>query len=129
DDLAQIHGLLMPLSGVIIAPVAAEFGNGARIDVAGGRDDASRTHLHGIQKPQFIAAEDTPARETLEHGAGVLPIAGRVLDTSDDTRIGLDEALDEVEAEADLRNRRNVIEINTQGWIAYAIHHRADIAV
>src|SRR5690606_6091559 len=129
DGLSQRYGLLVPLRRAVIIPVAAELGYGARIDVAGGRDDAGRTHLHGIQKPQFVAAEDAPAREPLKHGPGVLPVAGGILDAGDDTRICRDETLDQIEAEADLCDRRDVVEIDAQGWIADAVHHRAHIAV
>ena len=61
--------------------------------------------------------------EPLEQRARVVPVAGAVLDARDDARVPVEQALDQREADGNLRHRGYVVEVDAQPRIADALDH------
>ena len=114
--------------GVGVLPMGIEAGDGRGVDVGGGTDAAGPAAAHVGEEERLGAREDVEdAGKGLQHRLGVLPIARAVLDARDSTRIGLEQALDEGEADRHLGDRRNVIEVDAQPRVADPLDHFREI--
>ena len=104
---------------------------------ARGVDVGRRADAAGPAVAQRCGQESLAAREHVETRAAeacqqllrMAPVARRILDPDDGAGIGTQQALDQFEADAHLRNRRDVIQVDAQPPVADAIDDRREVPV
>src|SRR5258707_2235144 len=75
------------------------------------------------------AGEETTAGKCVEILLGAVPVARAVLEPGDRRRIGLEQALDQLDLELHRRELRDVVEIHAQPSVADALDDIGEAAI
>src|SRR5258708_40255166 len=122
-------GLLLLCVGRL--PIAEQGMDGSRIDIgcSGDRADAAMPHI--LQQEGLRADEYDEIRfaKTVEEDFRVRPITRAVFHASDCGRIGFEQPLYQFRRDANDRDRRDVVEIDTQARIPDSLDDFAEIAI
>jgi hypothetical protein len=125
EDGARFVQRLLLVVGTGFGPVLAKIDDGRGVHVAGRGDAARAATAQRRQEHRLRAGEHIEARglEFAQHGRRVVPVARAVLDAGHRARVGLQQPLDQRQADADLRDRRDVIQVDAQALVGDRIDH------
>src|SRR5271155_5623731 len=109
--------------GIGVLPALGELRDRRRVDVARGGDAARAAAAQRGEQECLAAGEYVEALrlKPLQQCLRVAPVAGAILDAGHRARISPEQALDQGEAQRDLRYRRDVIEVDAQTPIGHSL--------